>query len=150
MAAGFTAFEKHEAELRRLLSEDVRQLVRRDPDILKTPVKADLTVAPADLSLDLAKQIAQMEPFGQGNVKPLFEIRLEPGTGPRITDVRRMGKNQEHLKFSIADGAGSIECVRFYAGELPEDVKSIIASLEINEWKGRQSLQLIVNSLTRR
>ena len=67
-----------------------------------------------DLSLELLEDIARLEPFGDGNPEPIFEIKQA-----RILQTTRMGADGQHLRLDIEDNKGrTLKLVAFFA---PED-----------------------------
>ena len=101
---------------------------------------------PLDVTLDLIEEIAQLEPYGEGNPKPLFGSRNLRGEG-----ARAIGKEGKHLKFSIAGRNQSVDLLYWSHAELAGIVNAepldIVYKPSINEWMGRRSVQAIVDSL---
>ncbi|MDR0852928.1 MAG: single-stranded-DNA-specific exonuclease RecJ [Clostridiales Family XIII bacterium] len=146
MAAGFTILRPNEDELRASLNEDLQNLIKETPNLLSTEVEADISAIPEEITLELAKLIEKMEPFGSGNPKPLVEIDC---TAARITDVKTMGKENNHLRFNVSPllGSANVPCVYFNNTELPKSPKSIVATPNVNAWNGRESVQLMVDTI---
>ena len=70
----------------------------------------DAFVGAESLDLDVAEQLATLAPFGQGN--PGIKL-LVPGA--RVGDVRPMGEEGKHARFSLSTGALSARGVAFNA-----------------------------------
>lgn len=102
------------------------------------------------MTLETALALEQLRPFGASNQKPLFALRKVNVVGKSL-----VGKEGNHLKLTIAPDASQLERVvpamYFHQGELLESIGmeplDIVSTLEINEWKGRVSLQLIVSDV---
>lgn len=83
--------------------------------------------------------IARLEPFGNGNPKPVVVV------GPlTVTDRRLMGAAQQHVKYRLSDGRGQERsCVAFYGADKftaqPGEVIRAWLEPDINEWRGRRS-----------
>lgn len=58
--------------------------------------QADAWISPAELTVDLAKWIAKMEPFGEGNSEPVFGLR-----NVEFADVKPMGMEGRHLSVAF-------------------------------------------------
>ncbi len=112
---------------------------------------ADLTVDPADLTLQEAVKLEQLQPFGTANPEPLFIT-----TGLRILEARQVGSNGRTLKLRFqaptASGSGILDGIGFGMGELAAsynyyDNVDAVFSLEINRYNGRESCQLKIRDL---
>jgi len=63
---------------------------------------ADLEVSDfSDLSLELIKALDELEPFGNGNPKPVIAA-----TGARVLKLTRVGAEGQHLKLVLTDEGG--------------------------------------------
>lgn len=91
---------------------------------------------------------SQLEPFGQGFRKPVFSIVIDTSQ----TSVRYMGADKQHVKFQLGNGMSII--VWNGASDFPIDyvqqphVYTIDGELGINEFNGRESIQLISSKTT--
>jgi single-stranded-DNA-specific exonuclease len=97
------------------------------------------------LSLELCDEIQQMEPFGEGNQEPIFEITA------KVKAVRIL--KEEHLALTLKDGSGlEFRLMGFYA---PSEWLNVRAGQDVlvqftlmkNEWRGDVKLEGIVVSL---
>jgi single-stranded-DNA-specific exonuclease len=153
MAAGFTVPATNEEKLRGLLNEDMRRAAEENPEILDRAQDADAEIEVIEATLKLAKQLEQMEPTGTGNPAPLILLR-----GVRLFDVRHMGAEGQHLRFNVSQGLDemgqdTISCVLFAKGAqvaaLPdaEENLTLIGTLDVNRWNGRESAQFKVREV---
>jgi len=101
------------------------------------PVRIDAVVGPESLDLRVAEQLSTLAPFGQGNP----DVRLLVPSA-RVDDVRPMGEEGKHARFSLRSGAGTLSArgVAFNANgtlaaaqRAPHD---ITVKLEVNHWNG--------------
>jgi single-stranded-DNA-specific exonuclease len=101
------------------------------------------------LSVDLVRQLKVMEPFGQGNPRPVFVTRdLTLIEEPLIM-------KEKHLKLKLRDAENrKFEAVWWSGVELAEEKDlqvgkklEIAYSPEINSWNGNQRLQLVVEDI---
>lgn len=148
-ACGFLMKKERFCEFADAVSEDIAAMKVKNPGLFEDRVSYDLELYAEEVSVSLVKEIELMEPFGQGNSKPLFYIKnIIPA------DVRFMGSDETHVKFTVpAEGNPGFECVLFKrAQEKKELICSgkpicIIGSLELNIWRGRERIQFIVEEM---
>ena len=139
-AAGFSVRLENEAKLRKLLSQDLVNMLAADPGLLDNKPEAELEIAAADVTRGLAEAIESLGPFGQGNEKPLFSI-----TTPveEIAGIRVIGQDSKHLRFFV----GGVQCVYFWGGKTvfpASGTVDILGCPEINEWNGDRNIQFAV------
>jgi single-stranded-DNA-specific exonuclease len=138
MAAGFTISTHKLSELRMKLTEKIAEqadLMDVHPHIL-----VDAEVKLADLEGDAFRMIQQLAPFGSANPYPVFLTR-----GIMVDDCKCVGSNGDHLKFKLSDGRTKWDGIAFKKGRFLKEVSpniDIVYNLQINEWRGRVSLQL--------
>ena len=77
------------------------------PELLEPVERVDAIVSGAELGLDLAEELAALEPCGMGNPAPRL---LVPGA--RFDDVRPMGEGR-HARFSVGSGGARARAVAF-------------------------------------
>ena len=102
-----------------------------------------------ELTVEVARELLLLEPFGAGNPAPQVGI-----FGGKITEIRPVGTGGKHLKFRVSDGSGSIDGIGFSMGELYEhifvgDLVDVVGELEENEFRGRSSAQLNLKAMRR-
>jgi single-stranded-DNA-specific exonuclease len=109
--------------------------------------RVDAVVGPDRLGVPLAEELERLRPFGHGNPAPTL---LVPAA--RLADVRSMGDEQQHSRFTIAGGGARARAVAFRtaAGSLPsslEDRHDAAVRLELNEWNGTVEPRLVLRAL---
>ncbi len=142
-AAGFT-----------VLNENVPQLVDRLQHIaeeklggldLRPVLKADLEIPLSELHPDLLKELAWLQPTGQGNPEALFVSR-----GLRVVRCKSVGKDSSHMRLTVTDGYITYDAIAFRLGhwitQMPARV-DLAYTYEVNEYNGNFSLQLNVRDL---
>ncbi len=119
---------------------------RLTEDMTAVCFEADAETAMADLSMELAEELEGLEPFGVGNPTPLFILR-----DAVIQKIIPLGAGK-HTKLMIyRDGillpaiwfSHSTARLPFVAG----DTVDLLFQLNINDYQGVRSLQLIVQDL---
>jgi len=144
MAAGLSLLKENVDELRKALNEHADLT---DEDFVKK-VWIDVPMPLEYISEPLIEELDLLEPYGQGNEKPLFAQK-----DLSIRSVRVLGKNRNVVKFSLATKAGTP-----MDGLLFEDGDSFVEELgdsrqldvvyypAVNEYNGNKSLQIIIKN----
>jgi len=140
MAAGFTVRNENlallEKELKRIAGEKLAGLE------LHPTLRADLELPLSEVRPSILEMQEAIEPTGAGNPSVKFVCR-----NLRVTQKKKIGKDQSHLRMSVTDGRITYEAVAFrqghWADAMPERI-DILFSFELNVFNGRTSLQLNV------
>jgi single-stranded-DNA-specific exonuclease len=141
MAAGLSVKAGKIDELRETLNEFAATMLK-DEDLLPQ-VRIDAMVKLDDLDADFFEQLERLEPCGTENPTPVFVVEGVHLRGkPRI-----VGKN--HLRFSVTDGDTTLQAIWWGKGdfEFPEGAFDIAFTPELNEYGGRESVQLKVRDI---
>ena len=144
MAAGFTVETARLEEFTTRICE-VSQPLLTD-EILLRKIKIDLEIDFPHLSWNLAEKLADFEPFGLGNLAPVFVC-----FGVEVLEVRVIGSSSKHLKLKLKKDK-VLEAIFFGGGEKFGDLEvgskiDIVFNLEVNQWNGNKSLQLKIKDL---
>ncbi len=142
-AAGVSLLPENIDAFRRELSRQVT--VHRD-ETVESGLQIDAEVRLDELSLLLAEDLARLAPFGSGQPTPQFVTY-----GLHIADDRRIGREGTHRKLTVrgdaaTDSAGESLPVVWFGGadaELPAGPIDLLYTLNVNEYKGERSLQLM-------
>ena len=141
-AAGFTIPTDRMKELVGRLTDDATsQIGARD---LEPELKIDCAASPSEIEGDTFRFMRQLSPFGAQNPLPLFAA-----TGARVVERRTVGQGR-HLRLRLAHNGAQWDAIAFRQGEraeLARDAIDIAYGMELNEWRGRQTMQLIVEDL---
>ena len=98
----------------------------------------------------LVEEIALLEPFGKGNPKPLFAL-----SRVQVKTKCLQGKNRNVLKLTLSEGGVTFNAVCFsraeerlsYIEEKGLEEISILYWLQFNEYRGKRSIQLVLEDL---
>ena len=127
-------------------------------------IKIDIVMPAAYPTVELVREIALLEPFGKGNVKPQFADR-----NLSVIRANVVGKNKNVLKLSLRTETGArvdavyfgdIEAWERYYGEKYGEQElmaafrgqenrirmSVVYTLEINEYQGMERVQLVIRN----
>lgn len=143
LAAGVTLKTDNISNFRNLVNEYYETLKLKDQE--KYLVKqADLVLESLEgIDLELLNLISDLEPFGNENSEPVFEIR-----SLRILKKYLMSKDKNHVRYLLQDKKGNrISAVKFNFDETfifdEQDTVDIRISLLKNEWKDK----ILVNGM---
>lgn len=158
MAAGLSMSKENVEEFRKTLN---RNCNLSDEDFVEK-VLIDVPMPLSYIKMDFVKQLELLEPFGNGNSKPVFAQK-----NVRILRGRILGKNANVGKYSICDEQGK-EYDMIYFGDLEkwhafldeafgenereklyragsrEIVIQMIYYPDINVYQGKESLQIVM------
>ena len=145
-ACGLSFDQGNIAPLQIALEEEANQQ-KFDPTVKQTlPIAMQLE--PADVTQQLYNDIQRVAPFGPGNMEPVFELN-----NVKVVDVKTMGQEHQHLKFSIIGGKENLTVVAFGQGNLatllsaPTGQVNLAVKVSLNEWRGKKSVQLMLEDL---
>lgn len=140
MAAGLSVDPRNLDALRdRLNSIALRTLKPAD---LTPPLRLDAEVGLDEVGLEGLAHLDRLRPTGQGNAV----VQLCARGVSHARALRRMGKEQQHVKMWVTDGAATHEAVWWRAGDksLPVGQFDLAFAPQINRYNGRTSVQLKV------
>ncbi|HQS58714.1 MAG: single-stranded-DNA-specific exonuclease RecJ [Gallionellales bacterium 35-53-114] len=133
MAAGLSLLEENFAEFQQAF-EAVAQSLLTPADLTKI-IETDGALESVDFSVEMARNIEQ-QVWGQGFPQPLFDGIF------KVESQRVVG--EKHLKLKLSSAAGTFEAIHFFcADRMPASIRAVY-SLNINEYNGKVSLQLMV------
>ena len=141
MAAGVSMPEEHVELFRQRLNE----LCTLTEEELTEVIHIDMALPFSYVTERLVEELSLLEPFGKGNTKPVFAAR-----NVQVLESRVLGKNQNVLRMKLMDESGTtLEGIYFHncMQEVLRDLQGkkaihILYYPEINEFRGRRSLQL--------
>lgn len=160
LAAGISLSEDRLEDFRRTLNENSTLSTE---DFYET-VKIDMQLPFEYATLELARELSKLEPYGVGNDKPLFALQ-------RVTVISgtRIGKNKNYGKYRVKDDTGRVydllsfndpdEMERYVEGiydaetaaklhtrEPVEVVLGITYQVDVNVFNGRESVSLLLKN----
>jgi single-stranded-DNA-specific exonuclease len=145
MAAGFGLAPERESAFAAFL----RERLPRPPGTPRCPhLHVEASVAAAGASLDLARQLARLAPFGTGNEEPVIVV-----PDVRVVKTDRLGNDGNTLRAYVeGEGGGPrLKCMLFRAGDGPlaqalTDRLSgrlhLAGHLRAEHWNGTDSVSL--------
>ena len=144
LAAGLSVTRSELDTFRRLINEYAVSNLS-EADMVQT-VEADCELNFSDVNLALAKGIQLLEPYGVSNPIPGFVLR-----GVTVNDITGISEGK-HSRISLGNGKYSISGMYFSnspdsLGIFVGDKVDVLFNLDVNEWGGRESTQLIIRDL---
>lgn len=143
-AAGLT-LRKDDIELFRDKFEEV-VAATIEKKLLVPEINIDAEICFADITPSFYNILCQMEPFGPGNMSPVFLVRNIADTG--FSKIVR----ENHLRLVVRQGDIVFTGIAFNMADKFPAVESrqpfdIVFKIDENEWNGQKSLQLRVEDI---
>ncbi len=108
----------------------------------------DAVAALSEFKHQFVKQLQLLEPFGQGNPKPLFATK-----GVRLcAPPRKVGARADHLQLAITDNSSSIRCIGFRFAKyekkmLDNEYFNVAYHPQINTYNGSDSVEFVLEDI---
>ncbi len=141
-AAGLTIQTRNLVELEaRLIELTDRTFGGPPPD---PTLEIDAELYGRELSAETARQIEQLEPFGQGNPSPRLLVRSVRVSSPKRT------RNGKHLQFQVETASGlGARAIFFNGGDQIENFftrkpMDLVFELKLDSWNGRNQASMEV------
>ena len=115
------------------------------PEDLRRTERIDAMVGGTGLGLELAEELGQLAPFGMGN--PGVRLMVPAA---KVADVRTMGEEGKHSRFSLHSGGHRALGVAFGRSSLGvEEDEPIDAAvrLEVNHWNGNVEPRVVLREV---
>lgn len=141
LAAGVTMPTKNIAAFRERVNQYYVSLNLQN-QVEKLLPTADVSIDTLhEVNEELIEQLAQLEPFGNGNPEPVLRLN-----DVLVTNVRCMGSERQHVKIQVQDKHGRrIELLAFNAPEQwsvePGEHVNAWFQPNINEWNGNKTVE---------
>lgn len=144
MAAGLSIEESDIDEFRRRLNENAKLT----EDDFVPQIWIDVPMPFEYANEKIVDELKGLEPFGQGNEKPLFAQK-----GLTIRNVRVLGKNRNVVKMNLVtdtghpfDGLLFADGDRFLEEQTGQNTINMIYYPDVNEYNGTRTLQAIIKN----
>lgn len=141
MAAGLTIAEHHYDAFATAVAEQLDRLYPAAD--FSGAIVSDGVLPEHALSLDFARSLRAAGPWGSGFEEPLWSGDFE------VVEQRTVGKNHLKLRVHSADGGNVVDAIAFnQAGDPYRGVVQLAYRLDVNEFRGRETPQLIVEQIS--
>lgn len=113
---------------------------RLDAAALRAEVWSDGELARDEITRDLAEQLRLAGPWGQGFPEPVFDGEFE------VLESRVVGETHLKLRLRHADGGDALDAIEFggWRGVRPEGRQRLVYQLDLDDWRDRRGVQLLV------
>lgn len=107
-----------------------------------TPIiKIDKEITSEDMNVYNIKQLKILEPYGESNKMPIFIYK-----NLKVDSIRALSEGK-HIKLTLRDKNNVIDAIGFNMGAVANDYLlgdkvDVVGSLEINEFNGREKIQI--------
>jgi single-stranded-DNA-specific exonuclease len=133
MAAGLSIREQDFEVFKRAFEQVVRTLITEDA--LQASIETDGALPIEEMTMQTA-QMLDNQVWGQGFPPPLFSDDF------KVLQQRIVG--DKHLKLSLARQQQRFDAIWFNQTDLLDEQVRVVYQLQINEFNGNQSLQLLI------
>jgi single-stranded-DNA-specific exonuclease len=133
MAAGLSIREPDFEVFKRAFEQVVRSLITKDA--LQASIETDGALPIEEMTMQTA-QMLDNQVWGQGFPPPLFSDDF------KVLQQRIVG--DKHLKLSLARQQQRFDAIWFNQTDLLDEQVRVVYQLQINEFNGNQSLQLLI------
>ncbi len=140
LAAGFTIEADKIPAFRKRINQFAREYRGGETPVSCLDVDVVIT-QPGRVTLEEAEALEQLEPYGAGNLRPVFCLR-----GATLERVQNVGQNR-HLKLRLSKGSAQFDGIFFSAtaescGCQPGSRVDAAFYLQVNEFRGSRTVQL--------
>ncbi len=143
-AAGITVKTKDIDEFRRRLEEYFDKL---PPEQFEPSLDIDGIANFDDFELRDIDSLQMLEPCGQDNEEPLFEI-----DNVFLDNARAVGANKDHFSFGITNGVQCAKAIYFKCNDIEKYISyvspiDLVFAAQIDEWRGQKQVKLRVKDI---
>ncbi|UDJ83319.1 single-stranded-DNA-specific exonuclease RecJ [Kosakonia oryzae] len=144
MAAGLTLEEHRFEEFQQRFGELVTEWL--DPALLQGEIVSDGPLTPQEMTLDVAEMLREAGPWGQMFPEPLFDGEF------RLLQQRLVGERHLKVMLEPVGGGPLLDGIAFNVDTTcwPDNgvrQVNIAYKLDVNEFRGNRSVQLIIENL---
>ncbi|MGV2927351.1 single-stranded-DNA-specific exonuclease RecJ [Macrococcus capreoli] len=142
MAAGMTLPIDHIEQLERRINLYLEEILQGEPIVPQLSI--DAVIEMNDITVKNISDLTLLRPFGTDFPAPCLGIFNQT-----ISEIKQIGQNAAHLKFKTMS---DLNCLMWQQGELINEFTvgtqvNLAGTLQLNEWNGNVSPQMIVQSM---
>lgn len=140
-AAGLSITRHNWTEFRTRLCRYARRIFQNAGDMVKY-IHIDCEIFPNEMTLENARMISVLEPFGTDNPRPVFIAR-----GLKIELLSLVGADKRHVRAVLSYGGERFNAIGFGLAPLADkfqenNLVDCVFTLEINAYNGTESVQM--------
>lgn len=142
MAVGLSLMSENIELFRKRINEYANSIGSMPFDALNI----DFKLNPAGVTLDIAEEIKELQPFGSGNPTPVFGL-----FNMKINSIIPLSNNK-HLKLIISRADTTLTAMMFFTSTdafpyKKGDTVDLAVTLDVNEYNGNKSVSIIVKDI---
>lgn len=139
-AAGISIKAKNLPKFKKLILSLATPIEER---IFEKKLYIDALINREQINRKLALDVEMLEPFGQGNYRPIFALKRAV-----VSNIRHIGKNKDHISFEI-DGLKAVGfCFKEKCWDIRKDCLYDIAfSINVDRWNSREDVKIIIEDV---
>lgn len=149
-ACGFTMVKEGLEQVRKDLAMRAGRIREESPELFQDNIEADIELEPEEATTGFAEQLALLEPCGRDNERPMISVEGIPDS------ISRMGSDGQYLRFTLKWAS---ECTFLVFRNAVETGRKVIdasrsgrkieaiGSMQIHEWNGNETVQIIVEAV---
>lgn len=141
-AAGITLTKYNISKFRAIFEAEVEKQIKRG--IAPERVRVDCELRLSQIQPGLMEMLARLAPFGQGNPEPFFLVR-------DIVITRKKTVGRHHTRLTISQQADNaqknVEAIYFNTTQVPEKARLVVFALRWNHWRGKKTIQAVIQYL---
>ena len=140
MAAGLTILAENYDEFRRVVAEQMQRLYPKAD--FSGAIVTDGPLPGESISLNFARSLRDAGPWGSAFPEPLWSGNFS------VVEQRTVGENHLKMRVRPADGGNVVDAIAFnQAGPAYRGTVQLAYRLDVNEFRGRETAQLIVEQI---
>ncbi len=144
LAAGLSVERGNLDSFRKALNEYAFPYLSSPECVVKTHVEAEITAE--DITMDTVEELSKLEPYGAKNPEPIFVLK-----DVCIEEIAPLSMGK-HTRLYLRKDGTSVAAVCFGQNLLNEGFSvgayaDVVCSININEFRGNKSVQLIIRDI---
>lgn len=115
-------------------------------EMLISNIEIDEELTSKDITIENVKELEKLEPFGEGNIEPIFMYK-----NLKISAIRTLSEGK-HIKLSLIDENVQLDAIGFNMGEVANqyqigDKIDVIGNIQINKFNNLEKVQILIKDL---
>jgi single-stranded-DNA-specific exonuclease len=114
----------------------------------RRPIQVDAELEQSQISLETARILEALAPFGEGNPKPLFLSR-----NMKIQSIALVGNQEQHLKVWVSTPTGDVKGIAFNKGNTKGNILQnqlyydMLFNLDVDTWNNTEEPSLKIQEI---
>jgi single-stranded-DNA-specific exonuclease len=139
MAAGLSIIPSNFDKFKEAFSEAITKRLKGNKPVIELLTDGKLDAF--EITLKNAELLRQASPWGQGFEEPIFYGDFE------ILEQKIVGEKHLKCTLKLLDNSSIFEGIAFFQGKLETKQVRVAYKLNVNSFRGNESLQLMIESI---